>query len=97
MTPEGKIKKLVSAAIAFHNRDVYKFMPVPGGFGPSSLDFILCVRGRFCAVEAKKPGGEPTPRQEFIIATIERAGGVVFVIDGVNGELERFEKWLEEK
>lgn len=94
MTPEGKVKAMVNKAIAAHV-GVYKFMPVPGGYGPSSLDFILCAGGKFCAVETKKPWGKTTPRQDFTITSIRAAGGAVFVIDGVNGELEHFKEWLQ--
>lgn len=95
MTPESKVKAKVSRAIDAH-KGIYKFMPVPSGYGPSSLDYLLCVKGVFVAIETKAPGGKPTNRQKMIAAQIERAGGVVFIIDGINGELERFTRWLED-
>jgi len=80
MTPEGKIKRAVSRAIAkFPN--VYKFMPVPAGFGPSSLDYLLCVNGHFLAIETKAPGKKLTPRQQLCAKQITDAGGLVLVID----------------
>lgn len=85
MTPEGKVKAAINKVIASYGDKVYKFMPVPGGFGPSSLDYILCVRGKFIAIEAKKPGGKPTARQEFIIRQIKAAGGVAIVIENILG------------
>ena len=83
MTPEGKVKAAISRVIADYKK-VYKFMPVPSGYGPSSLDYILCVEGTFVAIEAKAPGKKPTPRQKSIIGAIERAGGKVFVIDSAD-------------
>lgn len=92
MTPEGKVKAKVNKVLAKYRDFVYKFMPVPSGFGASSLDYLVCVASQFCAIETKKPGAKPTPRQELTIAEIRRAGGTVFVIDGDTSELE---EWLE--
>lgn len=99
MTPEGKIKAAVSKVIKNYGSDIYKFMPVPSGFGPSSLDYILCIRGKFVAVETKKPGGKVTPRQGMTIRTIVDAGGKVFVIDSVEAiaEFIEFINWLLDK
>lgn len=92
-TPEGYIKAAVNKVIAKF-KAVYKFMPVPYGFGMSSLDYLLCVEGRFVAIETKAPGKKPTPRQKMIISQIERAGGKVFVIDSTEGAKE-LELYLE--
>lgn len=93
MTPEGRIKSQVNRVISRY-KNVYKFMPVPGGFGVSSLDYLLCVSGRFVAIETKAPGKKPTDRQKMIIGQITRAGGVAFVIDGAEG-LQQLEQYLE--
>ena len=93
MTPEGKVKFAVNRVIDKY-RSVYKFMPVPSGYGPSSLDYILCVNGQFCAIETKARGKKPTDRQKRIIGQIERAGGVVFVIDSVEA-LPPLQAYLE--
>jgi hypothetical protein len=90
MTPEGKIKNNINKVLDKYKGRVYKFMPVPGGFGPSSLDYILCVAGTFVAIEAKAPGKKPTPRQNAIIGAIRRSGGTVFVIDGSTAQLDNF-------
>lgn len=81
MTPEGKVKAKVNALLKLYGNELYKFMPVPGGFGPSSLDYILCARGVFVAIETKKPGGKLTARQEFIASQIRAASGKVFIVD----------------
>lgn len=75
---------------------IYKFMPVPAGFGPSSLDYLLCVRGDFVAVETKVKGKDLTPRQKLCARQIEEAGGKVFKIDGPD-TLKPFEDYLEWK
>jgi len=87
MTPEGKVKAAVNRVLDEY-KGTYKFMPVPGGFGASSLDYLLCVNGRFVAIETKAPGKKPTDRQKMVIGQIKRAGGAVFVIDSVDATHE---------
>jgi hypothetical protein len=87
MTPEGKIKKLVSAALR-QVPGLWYTMPVPSGYGESTLDYIGCYKGQFFAIETKKPGGKPTARQLQTIQAMERSGGKVFVIDGDLTELK---------
>lgn len=90
MTPEGKVKAAVTRCID-RFKPIYRFMPVPYGYGPSSLDYILCANGRFVAIETKAPGKKPTKRQKMTIEQIERAGGKVFVIDNTDTtELQAF-------
>lgn len=87
MTPEGRVKALVKRALdRFKTR--YEFWPVPGGYGPSSLDCLLCINGHFVAVETKAPGKKPTPRQRNCTRMIEQAGGRVFIIDSAAGVVE---------
>lgn len=89
-TPEGKVKAKVSGLLKA-TPGLYYDMPVPGGFGASTLDYVGCYLGRFFAVETKAPGKKPTPRQNQIIARMQAAGAAVFVIDG---DLTDLENWL---
>jgi penicillin-binding protein-related factor A (putative recombinase) len=66
-------------------------MPVQGGYGQSTLDYIGCHNGRFFSIETKAPGKKPTDRQNMIIDQMNAAGGKTFVIDG---DLEELEEWL---
>ena len=91
-TPESKVKAKVSKLLQ-ETEGVYYFMPVQGGYGASTLDYLGSHRGRFFAIETKAPGKLPTGRQDTIIDNIMRAGGKVFVISGDTGPLER---WLAE-
>lgn len=84
MTPEGKIKQQVNRIIDRY-KGIYKHMPVPVGYGTQTLDYLLCVNGHFLAIETKAPGKKPTPRQRDTIERMERAGGIVLVIDGPDG------------
>ena len=69
-------------------------MPVPGGYGRPTLDYWGSLRGRTFAIEAKKPKGKPTPRQEGTIEDMRAAGIAVFVVRDEAG-LAALEQWLE--
>lgn len=43
-------------------------------------DILLCVKGRFMAVELKVGDNRPTPLQEDYLRRIGMAGGMAFVI-----------------
>lgn len=89
MTPEGKVKAQVNRVLARY-KGMYRFMPVPYGYGASTLDYIICFRGRFISIETKAPGKKPTDRQKMIATQITAAGGKVFIIDGDTTELETY-------
>lgn len=80
MTPEGRVKKQVKAALDKLGADCWRFMPVQTGFGSPALDYLLSIRGRFVAIETKAPGKKLTPLQEGTKAAIEAAGGIVLVV-----------------
>jgi len=89
VTPEGRTKKLIDTVLKRHG--AYYHKPVQSGFGSPTLDYVGCYKGKFYAIEAKKPGAKPTPRQELTIKIMQAAGAKVFVIDGDVSELE---SWL---
>lgn len=91
-TPEGRIKRKVSELLDKY--ETYRFMPVQSGFGSVTLDYLVCVGGKFLAIETKAPGGKPTERQLTTMENISKAGGVCMTIDGPIG-LERLEKYLD--
>ncbi len=95
MTPEGKVKASINKMLKRYPQ-VYKYMPVPAGFGPSSLDYLLCVNGCFIGVEAKRPGKLPTPRQQECIRKILEAKGSIFIVydQATLDELERYIGYL---
>lgn len=91
-TPEGRVKKKIDGLLSsYSEHGTYWNKPVPAGYGTPMLDYVGCHYGLFFAIEAKKPGGKPTPRQNLCIEQMREAGAVVFVIDGDTDELE---KWL---
>lgn len=79
LTDEGRLKKYVSKRLK--ELGAYYHMPVPSGYGRQGLDYFVCIKGRFLAVETKAPGKEPTARQCQCIAEIEKAGGIAIVCD----------------
>lgn len=83
MTPEGRVKAKVNKALApfVESKVIWKFMPVQMGMGLPALDYLLCVKGAFVAIETKVPGKKPTARQEHTIAQLRAAGAQVFVVD----------------
>lgn len=70
---------------AFATKTLYRYWPVPAGYGASSLDCIVVYYGLAIAIETKAPGKRPTPRQKLTIAEIKSAGGIVLVIDSEEG------------
>lgn len=84
MTPEGKVKAEVKKVIEEFGQHIDGFWPVPYGYGESHLDWVGCVNGLFVAVETKKPGEHPTPRQLERIRRVKASGGIALVIDGTD-------------
>jgi hypothetical protein len=83
MTPEGRIKAMVRRRLDKEFGDTcYRFMPVQMGYGASTLDFLLCVNGKFIAIETKtnQPGSGLTERQKAVMSFITLAGGLVLVV-----------------
>lgn len=85
MTPEAKVKAKVKRILA--ELGAYYAMPVTGGYGNSGVpDFLVCLRGRFYAIECKANGGKTTALQDKHLADIRGAGGVSLVIHEANVE-----------
>ena len=95
MTPESKVKAKVNRALKplVDAGSAWKFMPVQNGMGIPGLDYLICVGGRFIAIETKVKGKVPTPRQDTTIAAIRDAGGKVFVVDD-EYSLNEAMKWI---
>ena len=94
-TPEGKVKQKVREVLARY-KGVYLYMPVPTGFGKTTLDFLGCYNRLFFAIETKKKDGVLTEKQKITIKELMRAGAMVFLIKGVDDpEFGRLIFWLE--
>lgn len=78
MTPEGKVKAEIKAHLVALG--AYVFMPVQTGMGASTLDMLVCINGKFLAIECKRAeGGRTSPRQKFTIGEVQKAGGIAVV------------------
>lgn len=47
-------------------------------------DILACVKGRFVAIEVKKPGGRPSQLQLQFIDAINKIGGIAFIADNLD-------------
>ena len=95
MTPGGARQESDRSAVLKNFPSVYSFMPVQFGMGASGVDYH-CAVGMLVEfksglvemvpialfIEAKKPGGEPTGRQDlFLKERHEKQNCRCFVID----------------
>jgi hypothetical protein len=99
LTPEGRTKKKINNLLDEYGSHIYIYMPVPGGYGKQTIDYLGCIHGVFFGIEAKRPDGSPsqrrpTARQEDTMNAIRMAGGVTFVIWDDAGVAE-LKKWLD--
>lgn len=78
-TPEGKVKKEIKKVL--DDLGACYFMPVSTGYGRAGVsDFIVCLNGRFVAIEAKAKGGKLTENQIKFLKGVDKAGGGAFVM-----------------
>lgn len=86
MTPEGRVKNKVKRLLKQHG--CYFFMPVQMGYGASTLDLLVCHRGKFIGIETKAPGvNKMTKRQEIVAEEIRAAGGEVYLVNDTDSLL----------
>jgi hypothetical protein len=80
MTAEAKVKKDIRAYLDSLGPDCRYFMPQNMGMGESGVsDFIGVYEGMGFAIEAKAPGGMPTPWQVRFLDSWKAAGGIVVI------------------
>ena len=82
---EGKLRDRITAYLKTR-RDVW-FMKVVGNSVQKAgvADFLICYRGRFIAVELKRPDGkgEATERQLLELKKVRNAGVIGVVIESL--------------
>jgi len=55
-----------------------------GMYGTAGIpDIIICYKGKFVALEAKRPGGKLTKLQEKTIKDIRAAEGAAYIVTSV--------------
>lgn len=63
-----------------------------GGFQRAGIpDIIICLKGKFVALELKTEIGKPSALQNYNIAKIKQSGGQAYIL-----RPSQFEKWKEE-
>ncbi len=75
MTPEGRVKEPIKEYL--NAKGAYFFMSVPSGYGKRTIDFLVCLNGRFAGIETKAKGKKPSAQQEQTMSEIRAAGGHV--------------------
>lgn len=72
------LEKAVKASLREYLKKIgaYQYWPVPMGMGAATIDCFFCYRGRFFAVETKRPGiDKATPRQDRVLEHVAQCGG----------------------
>ena len=73
--PRTERKLKVEVQNMLNEAGAWYFMPVPTGMQAATLDFLGCYKGRFFAIETKRPGEKPTARQIVVMKQIADADG----------------------
>ena len=92
ITPEGREKKKVRAYL--RSIGGYGYYPIPMGMGVSTLDDLWCLGGKFVAIEYKREGKLPTPRQNLTMGDVRRAGGIAIWGDSAEHIIEQLKMSL---
>lgn len=85
---ESDVKKALRAYLK--EIGAYQYWPVPMGYGATTVDVLVCYKGRFFAIETKRPGVKaPTFAQQCVMRDVAAAGGGVILENSVNLEATR--------
>lgn len=57
-------------------------------------DILACIRGRFVAIEVKKPGNKPSALQENFIDAVNSIGGFAFWADNLEDVKDKLKELL---
>lgn len=85
---EEAVKRAVKAYLK--SIGAWWYMPVTMGYGATTIDFLVCHKGRFYGVETKREGVKTvTPRQSCCMREIAEAGGGVCLENSTGCETVR--------
>ncbi len=85
-TPEGRTKSAIRDVL--RELGCWSYMPVPGGYGEPTLDYICARNGKIFCIEAKAKGKKATPRQQVTMRKMADHDVPSWVEDGTTiGEL----------
>ena len=57
-------------------------------------DLLLCLHGRWVAIELKRPGEKVTPLQDAFLRRVSEAGGLGLIVYTNWEPIEVIDKWL---
>lgn len=84
MTPEGRVKMVVTKVLKSFT-PVWYFMPVQSGYGKMGAhDYIVCANGHFLTIECKAGRGQLTQLQQLQLSLIKAAKGNTLVIRSID-------------
>lgn len=64
-----------------------------GIYGQAGVpDILACIKGRFVAIEVKRPGQKPRPIQISFLEAIEKKGGIAFWSDSLDKVKDRLKE-----
>lgn len=93
-TPEGTVKDDIKKLLEAKVPDLYYFMPVQAGYGKRGLDFFVCYKGMFIAIEAKRAGARAKKFQSDLVEDIRDAHGHALVADNA-ADVENLLDYIE--
>lgn len=82
-------------------RGCYWYMPVPMGYGKSTVDFLVCYRGHFIGIETKNPAvKDVSVPQARAMKEITAAGGTAWMenstgLEETKRQFKLLDEWLE--
>jgi hypothetical protein len=88
-TTEARLKENVK--VILDALGAYYYMPVPTGYGATTLDFLCCIDGIFVAIETKSPGNKPTRLQEVKLELVQKAGGIAIWGDNIDSIIKQLQ------
>ena len=80
------IKSIGGLPVKFNNIGIYAKAGVS--------DILACIRGRFVAIEVKKPGNKPSALQDNFINAINSIGGFAFWADNLEDVKDKLKELL---
>jgi hypothetical protein len=85
---EGDVKKQVKKVLESFGKYCWWYMPVQTGYGVKGVpDFVVCLNGRFIAIETKFGGNVLSAHQEIQRNKVVEARGDFYTIDENNVEV----------
>ena len=84
LTPssEAVLRRRIVTAIKRQYPQAWEYHPCDR-FRVGVPDELLCINGRFIALEIKRHGQHPTPLQQETLKRIRQAGGIAVVLTSV--------------